>query len=260
MSTLSARDVGVRLSGRWIIDGVDAEVTPGELLVVLGPNGAGKSTLLAALAGDRPVDRGRVDLDGEDLNAMPLREIAARRAVVGPPAPLAFDFTVRDVVAMGWRSGERYGKQAEAAALDAVLDECSLVALADRIYMTLSSGERQRAQFARGLLQIWRPPGDTSPRWLLLDEPTSNLDIAHSIGLLASLRKQARDGIGVLAIVHDLDLGARFADRVILLADGRIAAAGEPDDVFTSNLLSDVYGTPVHVEYHAGVDRLVVLT
>ncbi|MEL7450513.1 MAG: ATP-binding cassette domain-containing protein, partial [Pseudomonadota bacterium] len=206
------------------------------------------------------VDRGLVELDGADLAKMPLREIAARRAVVGPPAQLAFDFTVADVVTMGWRHGERYGKRAMDAALEEVLAECALTDLAERIYMTLSSGERQRAQFARGLLQIWRPPEDASPRWLLLDEPTSNLDIAHSIAVLESLRGQARRGVGVLAIVHDLDLGARFADQVILLSNGRVVAAGAPRDVIVSDTLTEVYRTPVHVEYHQGIGRLAVLT
>lgn len=257
--SLVARGVDLRIDGKRLLSSVDVEVMPGELVVVLGPNGAGKSTLLAALAGDRDVDRGAVHLGETPLRAIPAARQAELRAVVAAPPQLAFDFTVAEVVSMGWLQGDRFGHEAAEEALAEVLNACELADLADRVFMTLSSGERQRAQFARGLMQIWRPPGDRTPRWLLLDEPTANLDIAHAIALLEALRAQAARGIGVLAIVHDLDLGARFADRIVLLERGRIAASGPPAEVMTPETLSRVYGTPVHVEYNAGLDRLVVL-
>lgn len=256
--TLRADQVTIEVDGRRLIDAIDLEVQLGELLVVVGPNGAGKSTLLAVLAGDRRPDRGAVYCDGRPLHAMSLSEQAERRAVVGAPPSLAFDYTVVDVVTMGWLHGERKAMESHAA-LESVLGMCDLAHLADRVYMTLSSGERQRVQFARGLMQLWRPAKDALPRWLLLDEPTANLDIAHAIQLLAALAAQARAGLGVLAIVHDLDLGARFADRVVVLSEGRVAAAGAPEAVMTGELLSAVYGTPIHVEYNWRVGRLVVL-
>jgi len=257
--SLVAEHVDVRIGDAALLTDVSIEVRPGELVVVLGPNGAGKSTLLSALAGDRAVDGGAVRLGETPLQAIPAARQAELRAVVAAPPQLAFDFTVADVVAMGWLHGERFGPDAHAHALVDVLEACELADLADRVFMTLSSGERQRAQFARGLLQLWRPADDTSPRWLLLDEPTANLDIAHAIALLSALRDQAERGLGVLAIVHDLDLGARFADRIVLLERGRVAAAGRLAEVMTSETLSHVYGTPVHVEYNASLDRLVVL-
>ena len=258
--SLCGRALGIRAAGRWLIADIDVEVVPGEILVVLGPNGAGKSTLLGALAGDRAVDAGEVRLDGQALASLPLTALAERRSVVGPPANLAFDYTVADIVAMGWRHGERFGGTIRDEALAAVLGACGLTGFVDRIYMTLSSGERQRVQFARGLLQIWRPPDDAAPRWMLLDEPTANLDIAHGIALLTALREHARQGVGVLAILHDLNLGARFADRVLLLDAGRTAAAGRPAEVMTSGTLTDVYRTPVHVEHNSHLKRLTVLT
>jgi iron complex transport system ATP-binding protein len=257
--SLVAEAIDVRVGDTLLLEDVSVEIAPGQLVVVLGPNGAGKSTLLSALAGDRPPDRGAVRLGETPLDDIAPERQAELRAVVAAPPQLAFDFTVADVVAMGWLHGERYGQYAQDHALVDILDACELAELADRVFMTLSSGERQRVQFARGLMQLWQPPQDSAPRWLLLDEPTANLDIAHAIGLLEALREQTRCGIGVLAIVHDLDLGARYADRVVLLADGRVAAAGTPETVMTGELLSRVYGTPVHVEYHASLDRLVVL-
>ena len=258
--SLLGKALGVRASGRWLIEDIDVEVVPGEVLVVLGPNGSGKSTLLGALAGDRPVDAGEVRLDERPLDSLPLAALAEQRSVVGPPVALAFDYTVEDIVAMGWCHGDRFGGNVRDEALATVLVECELADLVDRIYMTLSSGERQRVQFARGLLQVWRPPEDSAPRWMLLDEPTANLDIAHGIALLRALREHARQGIGVLAILHDLNLGARFADRVLLLSEGQTAAAGSPGDVMTSSMLTDVYRTPVHVEHNSHLDRLTVLT
>jgi iron complex transport system ATP-binding protein len=263
--TIEARGIGVRRGGRWILRDVSLELREGELLVVVGPNGAGKSTLLAALAGDSDIDAGTLSLDGRPLGDFALDELAERRAVVGSPPGLAFDYTVRDVVAMGWLHGDRFGVHSFSEALGHVLEANELTELARRTYMTLSSGERQRAEYARACLQLWRPTGQGASagaggtRWLLLDEPTANLDVAHGVGMLESFAARARGGDGVLAVLHDLDLAARFADRVALLAGGRLVALGTPGEVLTAERLSAVYGTPIHVEQHATLQRLVVI-
>jgi len=153
----------------------------------------------------------------------------------------------------------RFGQAAPARALDAVLEACELGALAQRAFHSLSSGEQQRAQFARGWLQLWRPPEDRAPRWLLLDEPNANLDVAHGLALLEDLRSLAGHGLGVLAVLHDLDLAVRYADRIVLLDGGEVVACGTPESVMTADRLSAVYGTPVHVEQHAALERLVVI-
>jgi iron complex transport system ATP-binding protein len=257
--SLEAIDVSVRRGGREILHGVTLALHPGELLVVVGPNGAGKSTLLAALAGDSDVSGGEVCLDGRPLHDFTLDELAARRAVVGTPPRLAFDYTVRDVVAMGWLHGDSLGAGALEGALDAVLAANELADLARRTYMTLSSGERQRAEYARASLQLWQAGQGREPRWLLLDEPTANLDVAHGITMLESFAARARQGDGVLAVLHDLDLAARFADRVALLTGGELVALGTPEQVLTAERLSAVYRTPIHVEEHAKLERLVVI-
>ncbi len=125
--------------------------------------------------------------------------------------------------------------------------------------MTLSSGERQRAEYARATLQLWAPAAERDAKYLLLDEPTANLDVAHGVSMLESLAGRARSGDGVLAVLHDLDLAARFADRVALLAGGELVALGTPSEVLTAERLSAVYGTPIHVEQHAALGRLVVI-
>jgi iron complex transport system ATP-binding protein len=257
--SLRADKVTVERDGRAILRGVSLSLDAGELLVVVGPNGAGKSTLLNALAGDSLPTAGEVTLEGQLLGDMPLDVLAARRAVVGTPPRLAFDYTVRDVVALGWLHGERFGPGVFETALTAALEANELGHLARRTYMTLSSGERQRAEYARASLQLWRPVTDATPRWLLLDEPTANLDVAHGVTLLQSLADRARSGDGVLAVLHDLDLAARFADRVALLAGGELVALGAPGDVLTAQRLSAIYGTPIHVEQHSALRRLVVI-
>lgn len=258
--SLGVQGVAVRRGGAALLEDASVEVRPGELLAVVGPNGAGKSTLLRVLAGDLAPDRGGVALNGEPLAGLPLPRLAALRAVVESPPRLAFDYSVTDVVAMGWLHGDRYGAATRRRVLAETLAACDLEGLGARVFASLSSGEQQRAQFARGCLQLWRPADDSAPRWLLLDEPNANLDVAHGLALLEALRALAATGVGVLAILHDLDLAARFADRVLLLERGRVVGCGEPALVMQPATLSRVYGTAIHVEHHAALGRLVVIS
>lgn len=256
--SLVTEDLAFQVGGRPLVADVDLTVEPGRVTVLVGPNGAGKSTLLGLLAGDKAPTRGRIRYAGRALPGLTLAELARLRAVVGPPEPLAFDFSAFDVLALGW-TGAPDDPDRERALTEATAT-AAIGPLLPQRFNTLSSGERQRVQFGRALVQLWRRPGDEGPRWLLLDEPTAHLDVAHAIGLLRAVRSCARGGTGVLAVLHDLDLAARFADEVLLLADGRPVARGRPDKVLTGERLSRVYGTPVHVEHNATLDRLVVLT
>lgn len=257
--SLQANNISVVRHQRTLLQDISIDVLPGELVVIVGPNGAGKSTLLGTLAGDDPVASGDVLLAQRSILDYPVDELALLRAVVATPPVLAFDYTVRDVVAMGWLHGHGDGEAQFVLAITQVLEQQCLTGLANRRYMTLSSGERQRVAFARACMQLWRPAGDMSPRWLLLDEPTANLDVAHGVAMLQSLKQRASAGDGVLAILHDLDLAARFADRIAVLESGRLVALGKPDEVLTPALLSRVYGAQIHVEHHAGLNRLVVI-
>lgn len=256
--TLAAEHVVVARNGRRLLDGVSVEVTPGELTCVLGPNGAGKSTLVSVLAGDTRPDVGRVLCHGTRLDAMSDREQARWRGVMAQAQVPVFGFTVADVVAMGWvRDGnERRCRSVVGERLRA----CGIEHLAGRALHTLSGGEQQRVHFARALVQTWRPPEDSSPRYLLLDEPTASLDLVHQQRLLALALGEARSGLGVLAVLHDLNLAARYADRIALLAEGRLVHCGPPATVLEADGLSRVYGTSIHVEHHRTLDRLVVLT
>ncbi|MDT9592737.1 heme ABC transporter ATP-binding protein [Nocardioides zeae] len=247
---LEARGLGVRIDGARILDGVDLDVAPGELVALVGPNGAGKSTLLAALAGDLEPTEGTVTLDGRGLRAYRARELARVRGVLLQQQRLAFGFRAREVVAMGrapWHGTDAEDRDAEVVA--AATSRTDVAHLVDRLFPTLSGGEQARVSFARVLAQ--------EPRLLLLDEPTAALDLQHQEGVLAVARAEAADGAAVVVVLHDLSLAAAYADRVCVLADGRVRAVGTPREVLRADLLGDVYRHPVDVVEHGG--HLVVI-
>lgn len=256
---LSAYQVRVERQGLTILSVDQLSLRPGELVVVVGPNGAGKSTLMSLLSGDCQPSDGEVCLNARPLDDFHPAELACHRAAIGAPPSLAFDFTVQDVVALGWLHGKTIHNREFFNALKTVLEQCELAGLAERKYMTLSSGERQRVQYARACLQLWPVLDIQGPRWLLLDEPTANMDVAHAVHLLDALRQRTARGDGVVVVLHDLDLAARYADRVLLVCSGKLIAAGQPETVMTSDVLSDAYQTPIHVEHHPTLQRLVVI-
>ncbi|MCK8678168.1 heme ABC transporter ATP-binding protein [Streptomyces lichenis] len=247
-----ARGVRVRLGGREVLAGVDVTVRAGEVLALVGPNGAGKSTLLAALAGDADRTGGEVRIAGRPVGAWSAPELALRRAVLPQSASLAFPFPVAEVVRMGrapWAGTER--EERDDAEVAAALAATEVSAMADRPFSALSGGERARVALARVLAQ--RAP------LLLLDEPTAALDLRHQELVLRLCRERAAAGDAVVVVLHDLGLAAAYADRVAVLAQGRLAADGPPAEVLRDELLSEVYRHPVEVLPHpAGGAPLVV--
>lgn len=260
--TLEAENLTLSRGGARVLDHVSMTVRPGAMLGLLGANGAGKSTLLAALAGELAPASGTVWLDGADLHGVPAHRQARRRAVLPQKPSLGFDLGVREVVSMGAYPYPELSPGAVEALVDTALQHAGVPRLAPRRYLELSGGEQQRVQFARVLAQcLARVPGDSQPRYLLLDEPISNLDPKHQMELLATAAALAHgEGVGVLVIVHDVNLAARWCDRLLLLAGGRIAAEGHPHEVLTPTLLRTVYDIEADVLPHpTAPDRLLVL-
>lgn len=219
-----------RLGGRPVLQGIDLAVVPGERVALVGPNGAGKSTLLRCLAGRLRPDRGTVVLAGRPVAAWDRQALARRRAVLSQQPPGALAFTAAEVVAMG-RSP--HGRRGEAAAVARALARTETTALADRPLGQLSGGERQRVHLARVLAQLDPgPPGDRppAPTLLLLDEPTNTLDPRHQqrVLALAGAHARGRAGGACVAVLHDLNLAAGWADRVVLLHAGRVQVDGPP--------------------------------
>ena len=243
---LSVRGVSVRLGAQTILDAVDLTAEPGMVTGLIGPNGAGKSTLLRAILGLAPIESGTVSFGGTDLLAMSRRSRAQFATFVEQSADTDARLTAREVVLLGripFQTVWQVSPSAEDTGLaDAVLAAVDMLAFADRLYHTLSGGEQQRVQIARALAQ--------QPRLLLLDEPTSHLDVHAQLATLALLHQRARAGGTILLALHDLNLAAGFCDALILLHDGRQVAAGPPEQVLTPALLRAVYGVDVTVSRH----------
>lgn len=234
----AAEDLTLRYprASRPALDRVSLAVPDGTLHAVVGPNGSGKSTLLKTLLGVLPVTSGSVTLDGRAVADWPRKELARAVGVVPQAESVAFPMTVREMVALGRyphlgplsAEGER-----DRSAIARAMAQCDVEDLAARDVTTLSGGEFQRVRIARALAQ--------EPRALVLDEPTASLDMRHEMTILRLLRGWADGGMTVLVVTHALDLAARFADGVILLSGGRVAAQGSPAQVVRAPVLEQVY-------------------
>lgn len=235
--------------GRPLLDAVSLALPPGRITAVLGPNGAGKTTLLRVLSGGLRPDSGTATLDGQALSRFGRAALARRRAVLGQHQGLEFGLLVEDVVALGRlpHAGTPEARH-DRAAIGAARTAFGLGPLWRRVYPTLSGGERQRVQLARVAAQLWRPAGDAvaTTRALFLDEPTAALDLAQQGAALAFARNAAKDGLAVLAVLHDLNQ-ASAVDRVALLRAGRLVAAGPAEEVLCPELLRACFGVEVEV-------------
>lgn len=246
MTGLAVKAATLRLGQRTILSGATLTAPAGRLTGLVGPNGAGKSTLLAAMLGLRPLASGSIHFAGRDLPSMPPPERARLCAFVEQFANTPERLTVRDAVALGripFQSAWQTTPTPEDIAItDAALAELGLAAFANRLYHSLSGGEQQRVQLARALAQ--------APHLLLLDEPTSHLDIQAQLLVLDLLRRRSRAGCTVLLALHDLNLAARYCDHLVVMRAGAVVAEGAPTAVLTPELLLNVYGV------HAAIVQL----
>ena len=250
---LTITGVRTRLGGRWVIDGIDATPPTGHLTGLLGPNGAGKTTLLRLVAGLLVPAVGAVLVGSSGASPVPVhtlgRRARARRiALLEQESASTVPLTVREVVALG-RIPYRtlWGADPGAGAVDRALAHAHADHLADRPWSDLSGGERQRVHIARALAQ--------EPELLLLDEPTNHLDVSAQLSLLAFVRDLA---VTAVAALHDLNLAAAFCEHVLVLSDGRLAAAGHPRDVLSPDLIRRVYGVDCDVLTHPRTGRPVI--
>lgn len=240
---IEAKNLIYSIHGRRLTDDVSLTLPGGEIVAVLGPNGAGKSTLLRQLTGYLKPASGSCALFGKPLSAWSGAALARVRAVMRQNSQMAFPFSVLEVVRMG-----RHARAVRDGPDDTahILALCGCENLAGRDYCSLSGGEQQRVQLARLLVQLWEP--EPAPKWLFLDEPTSALDIRHQQHLFRLLRDLVRNRrFNVCCVLHDLNLAARYADRIVLLNQGRIAGNGKPDDVLKEGVLRDLYHADIRV-------------
>ena len=233
--TLRCVGVTAMAAGKALLARTDLRLSPGRVTAILGPNGAGKSTLLALLSGERRPDQGQVLLDDTDIARIAAPALALRRAVMAQEGAVSFDFLVREVVELGRYPHRSRPAVDEGALVAQAMADADVAHLAPRVFNTLSGGEKARVHLARVLAQ--------STRWLLLDEPTAALDLAHQHQVLGLLRRQAHaQGRGVALVLHDLNLALRYADEAVLLADAALQAAGPVREVLSPARVLAVWG------------------
>ena len=255
---VKVREVSVFLGGTARIDRVSFSLAAGEVAAIIGPNGAGKSTLLRAVAGDVALAAGSIEVCGRDHRHWNLRERARHLAVLPQGSGLNFPYRVEEVVALS-RIPHATGRRIDGEVVAEALAAADLTHLRRRRYTELSGGERQRTQLARVLAQIWRA-ADARDRLLLLDEPTAALDLGHQQQLMQQVRAFAAGGAAVLLVLHDLNLAAGVADRLLALGDGRLLAEGSAAEVMQRELLQRLFGVRLELLLHPQTGRpLVVL-
>jgi len=236
MSGLELLEVGLEIDDRWLVRGASLTLRPGCLTVLAGPNGSGKSTLLRLLTGLWAPNEGKAILDGRDISAFTNRQRARRIAFVPQDTHLDFAFTVRDVVTMGrhpYLGRFERAREYDRRAVDDAMARADIIQLTDRLVTEISGGERQRVIIARSLA--------TEADIILLDEPTANLDIAHSLDILDLCRRLAGEGKMICLAIHDLNAAARCATEVVLLQEGRVVASGAPAEVITDSTVRTIF-------------------
>jgi len=252
---LSIQSLTVAYEEHIVLEDFTLIVQRGEILAVVGPNGVGKSTLVRALSGVLPALRGCVTLDGKDLSRLSPMQRARLMAVVPQARELPGAYTVYQTVLLGrtpYLSWLGHAGQSDHAAVRRALEQTRLLELAQRPVGELSGGEQQRVMLGRALAQ--------DAPVLLLDEPTTHLDLKHQSNLLNLVRKLAREkGLTVLMVLHDLNLASRYADQVALMAEGHVHAFGLPGEVLTSDNLTKIYQVPVNVIPHPEYGTLLIL-
>ncbi|WP_373186698.1 heme ABC transporter ATP-binding protein [Halopseudomonas sp.] len=252
---LTVSRLGCARGGCQILHDINFRLEAGEVLAVLGTNGAGKSTLLATLSGELPPAEGEILLGGRALESWPADERARRLAVLPQSSSLAFAFSVEEVVLLG-RLPHASGREADRRIAAEAMQAADIEHLRQRSYLTLSGGERQRVHLARVLAQIW---DSSEPACLLLDEPTASLDLAHQRLILQQAQEIAQRGNAVLLVLHDLNLAARYADRLLLLDRGAVSALGSAWGVLEAERIKRVFGVEVQVVPHPQLDCPLII-
>jgi iron complex transport system ATP-binding protein len=247
---IKAENISYSIRNKLILEDVSFAVQPGEMLAIMGTNGAGKSTLLKILSGELQAFSGKVYLGNKTLPEWKRSELSKIKGVLPQQSDLKLPFRVNEVVMMGrYPHFDKKEHEKDRATVERSLAKTGIRHLAQRLYTELSGGEQQRVHLARVLSQIENEQRSV-PHYLLLDEPVSSLDIRYQHHTLRLAKEYASEGNCVIVVIHDLNLAALYADRFLLLKQGKIAAIGTAEDVITGSIISDTFGYPARVEKH----------
>jgi len=236
------------LDNKKILRNINLEIIPGEILTIIGPNGAGKSSLIKIVSGDINPSEGEVQYGNTPLSQISLEKRSILRSVLSQSQNINFDFSVREIIEMGWIntktsiSNDNYMKL-----LSEVSQECFIENILNNKFKNLSGGEQKRVHLARTLFQLQNLHKFENNKYLILDEPLTNLDIFFEVKIMELIKKKARDGLGVLVILHDLNITQKFSDKVAILKEGELKFYGNTQSVLNSNNLSNVYGLDMKI-------------
>jgi len=247
--SLILKNISYKAGDVNILNDVSLSVEKGEIVSLVGPNGAGKSTLLNILTGDINPDSGEVFYENFNLNELNILDRSFYRSVMSQSQQIVFDFSVKEIIEMGWldKGNAQFSEHFDQAVLN-ISSVCQLDNLLERKFNRLSGGEQRRVHFARTLLQLWRPSDSMDPAYMLLDEPTANLDLYFEIKLMEIIKKKAVNNVGVFLILHDLNLAAKFSDKIALINKGKIVSYGTPREVLKPNILEEIYNLKMDVD------------
>lgn len=241
---MEVMNAGFEVKGRKLLENVSFSVKPGEFWAIIGANGAGKSTLIKLLSAEQAATSGSVHFHNRDLRKYKLKELATKRAVLSQQNNIALSFTAQEIVLMGrYPFYDADPSQRDLAIVDMCLKKVGIGHLKSRLYPTLSGGEQQRVQLARALAQVW----EIENGLLLLDEPTTGMDLLHQYETFQLAKELTRKHFAVVAVVHDLNQALQYADRVLMLKNGRPHAIGTPETVLTEQAIHEAFGLPVQI-------------
>tara|TARA_B100000575_G_scaffold31445_1_gene21158 strand:+ start:2358 stop:3128 length:771 start_codon:yes stop_codon:yes gene_type:complete len=243
--SIEIKNISYAVKDFEILKEVSLKIKKNEIFSLLGPNGSGKSTLLRVVSGDIQPNFGTVKFDDTMLDKISIIDRARIRSVMSQSQEIIYDFSVKEVIEMGWLEGKEFVTEKFDNALIKVGEECKISHLFDKSFNQLSGGEKRKVHFARTLIQMYNKDFETKSRYIMLDEPTANLDISHELQLIKILKKKSQEGFGIFIILHDLNLAYHFSDKVAFIKKGKIHALGTPNEVYKEEILSDVYDLDV---------------
>ncbi|MCF0071584.1 heme ABC transporter ATP-binding protein [Dyadobacter sp. CY261] len=241
---IEVRGAGFEVRSRKLLENVSFSVNPGEFWAIVGANGAGKSTLIKLLSAEQTATSGSVQFHERDLRKYKLKELAKKRAVLSQQNNITLSFTSQEIVLMGrYPFYDADPTPRDIGIVDLCLKKVGIGHLKKRLYPTLSGGEQQRVQLARALAQVW----EIENGLLLLDEPTTGMDLLHQYETFQLAKELTRKNFAVIAVVHDLNQALQYADRVLMLKAGRTHGVGAPEDVLTEQAIHEAFGLPVQI-------------